>query len=359
MVMMMIAETWIMTLVVWSIGFKEQSPFGGTSILRIIRIVKMARISRMAKLFKAIPELVILLKGIGVAARSVSVFFVLWVIVIYVFAIVFRQLTEGEAIGDQYFRTIPDAMNTLLLDGILPETSELVHELADAKPYLFPLILLFILFASVTLMYMLLGVLVDVVSAIATTEKEGMTVIMLASSLRAAMEDLGRDPEHAISKREFQDLMVNQDIARICQNVDVDVVMMVDMVDVIFEAFEKEEKDMKFADLVDTLLKMRGHNQATVKDVKAGQKFIKNLVTESYASMLEHVAKEFSQLRAELHQQAELQEELHARMRSDLHLKPDSDSEDEEEYGSEGATCETAGEFFFATNTMHSWHEMP
>jgi hypothetical protein len=282
----------------------------------------------MARLFKAMPELVILLKGIGVAARSVSVFFVLWVIIIYVFAILFRQLTEGDAIGDEYFRTVPDAMNTLLLDGILPETSDLVNELAHAKPFLWPIILFFVLFASVTLMYMLMGVLVDVVSAIACTEKEGMTVMLLASSLRAALEDMGRDTEASISKIEFQELMVDKEIARICQSVDVDVVMCVDMVDVIFEAFDKEGKDMKFAEFIDTLLKMRGHNTATVKDIKAQLKVIKQLVADNMNTLLKQIAGEFTQLRTELKEQAEMQHSLHVRMRSDLSLPTDS-SEDE------------------------------
>merc|ERR1712232_1179668 len=120
---------------------------------------RMLRLSRMVRLFRAVPELVVLMKGILVASRSVLVFFLLWIIIIYVFAVIFRQITDGDAIGDQYFETVPDAMNTLLLDGILPDTSQLVNDMAGANPILWPIVMFFILLSCVTIMYMLVGVL--------------------------------------------------------------------------------------------------------------------------------------------------------------------------------------------------------
>merc|ERR1712190_672808 len=109
---------------------------------------------------RAIPELIVLLKGIGVAARSVSAVFMLWLIIIYIFAVIFVQIAEGDMkTGD--FENVPTAMNTLLLDGILPDTSDIVNSGAQENPVFWPLIMSFVLLASLTLSYMLIGVLVQ------------------------------------------------------------------------------------------------------------------------------------------------------------------------------------------------------
>jgi len=86
LVFMMVMETWIITLVFALVG-TGVTGLRNASILRILRLARMVRISRLARLMRAIPELVILLKGIGAASRSVFVFFLLWVIIIYVFAV--------------------------------------------------------------------------------------------------------------------------------------------------------------------------------------------------------------------------------------------------------------------------------
>merc|ERR1712217_832217 len=112
-------------------------------------------------------------------------------------------MTKGDDIGNQYFESVPVAMNTLLLDGILPDAAVLVNDMAGANPILWPFIMGFILLASLTLMYMLIGVLVEVIGVIAVTEKEVMTVSAVASDLRDALEHLGTDTEKPFGKTEF------------------------------------------------------------------------------------------------------------------------------------------------------------
>ena len=48
-------------------------------------------------------------EGINLATRSVLVFFLFWMIIIYVFALVLRQVTEGNSIGTTYFSTVPES----------------------------------------------------------------------------------------------------------------------------------------------------------------------------------------------------------------------------------------------------------
>merc|ERR1719487_1396272 len=162
-----------------------------------------------------------------------------------------------------------------------------------------------------TLMYKLIGVLVDVVQCIATTEKEGMTVIALASQLRAAWEAMHRDTDDPITKHDFQKLLGEQEIVRITQDVGVDVIMLVDMADVVFEDYEKEDKNMTFENFVELMLKMRGNNAATVKDVREHLKVTRATVKTGIDTILKDINGEFKKIRDELQQQAEMAHAMH------------------------------------------------
>lgn len=114
---LMIVETWLISIIIVAAGAKAALP-GGTSLLRVVRLVKLLRLTRMSKLLRAAPELVIIMKGLVYASRSVCVFFLLWVMIVYVFAILFKQITDGQVVGITYFHSVPAAMNTLLLNGV-------------------------------------------------------------------------------------------------------------------------------------------------------------------------------------------------------------------------------------------------
>lgn len=97
-------------------------------------------------------------------------------IIIYFFAIVFRQLTDATPVGELYFSTIPNSMMSLLLDAVLPDQAAIVYECMDESPLFGIMILFYILLASLTVMNMLIGVLCEVVGIVSAVEKETMTV---------------------------------------------------------------------------------------------------------------------------------------------------------------------------------------
>merc|ERR1711977_674665 len=89
------------------------SPMGGTSILRLFRLLRLSRLTRM---LRSLPELMILIKGMVTAMKSVSYVMALLVLITYVFAIAFTQLSVGtETIGDSYFANIAHSMYSLLI----------------------------------------------------------------------------------------------------------------------------------------------------------------------------------------------------------------------------------------------------
>lgn len=293
LVALMIFETWMIPVIMLMTGSTGSSGIGNAGVLRMVRLVRMARVTRMARLLKAIPELVILIKGIRSAARSVSVFFLLWLIIIYIFAIVFVQLTSEDDIGKRYFDSVPAAMNTLFLDGILPDSAELVNNLRVAEWILYPIIMFFIMLAAVTVMYMLVGVLVDVVGVIAAAEKEGMMVANIALELRQAFSDVGRNCDMPITRYEFQNLLSEPQVAIIIARADVDVIALSDTAEVIFEDPEFDARGLEFEKFIEIVLNTRGSNMATVKDVKDQCRLMKRSFASHIESLLKDVKEQF------------------------------------------------------------------
>lgn len=76
LVFMMVMETWVITIIMAIIG--GESPMGGTSILRLFRLLRLSRLTRM---LRSLPELLILIKGMATAMKSVSYVMALLVLI--------------------------------------------------------------------------------------------------------------------------------------------------------------------------------------------------------------------------------------------------------------------------------------
>eukprot|EP00930_Biecheleria_cincta_P043014 TRINITY_DN29588_c0_g2_i1.p1 TRINITY_DN29588_c0_g2~~TRINITY_DN29588_c0_g2_i1.p1 ORF type:complete len:828 (-),score=177.37 TRINITY_DN29588_c0_g2_i1:19-2283(-) len=294
----MVAETWLVPFFIVVLDVQDTGKsLGNVSMLRTIRMVKLLRLSRISKILRSVPELVIILKAIGNASRSVFIFCGLWLVLVYFFAIIFRQITDGTQVGDLYFRTVPDCMNTLLLRGILPDFAELVTEISDPSRgnAIFGLIMtVFILFASITVMYMLVGVLVEHVSKIATEEKENLTVSYIAAKVRERLQSQGRSEDPAFSKAELQALLIDPDMAHLLISVNIDIVSLIDTLDIVYEDMSKVGAEMTFEKVIDLLLNGRGHNAATVRDTKDVLRFVKSNLKTSVEEMVNRLHVEFA-----------------------------------------------------------------
>lgn len=263
LVTLMFIDTYLLPL--W-LKISDLKGAGDTSVLKLVRMTRISRMARMAKLLKAFPELTILIKGIWVAARSVFFTLCLLTIIIYIFAVAFRQLTDDQEIGAKYFKSVPDSMKSLLLYGVLPDQAEIVTNIGDSHVILGILSLIFILLASLTVMNMLVGVLVEVVSVVSSVEKEELKVNFVKSRLRWMLINTGLDADHdmKISRKELDMLLMDPVAARIIKDVGVDPVGLVDFGDYIFQ----DSKDgLTFPQFIEVILQFRGTNNATVKDV--------------------------------------------------------------------------------------------
>eukprot|EP00420_Gonyaulax_spinifera_P027062 CAMPEP_0197898118 /NCGR_PEP_ID=MMETSP1439-20131203/43295_1 /TAXON_ID=66791 /ORGANISM="Gonyaulax spinifera, Strain CCMP409" /LENGTH=682 /DNA_ID=CAMNT_0043518811 /DNA_START=58 /DNA_END=2102 /DNA_ORIENTATION=+ len=285
MVFMMVGETWVMTGVIIMLGGGASSGFGNASILRLLRLLRLSRMARMAKLLRSMPELLILIKGMASAMRSVFFTLILLSILLYVFAIAFRQLTADTPAGEKYFSTIINAMHTLLIDGtLLDGTGSLVKTLEEAGVVYVVILYMFILLSALTVMNMLIGVLCEVVSAVAATEKESITVSLVKDGILDIIDKGGLDTngDRQISKTEFEAILDNPDAVRLLNKVEVDPYALVDLADYIFaqEDDEEDEKQLSFEDFMEVILSLRGCNICMVRDMVDLRKMIKEEITK-------------------------------------------------------------------------------
>lgn len=286
LVLMMVLETWVMTLIV-ALSGGNSGGLGNASIMRIARLFRLSRMARMARLLRSIPELMILIKGMAAACRSVFFTLCLLLFLTYVFAIAFCQLTEGTPVGQQYFNSVLESMYTLSLYGtLLDSVGILAGRLKGESLAFLALLMLFILLASLTTLNMLVGVLCEVVSAVAATEREEMLVGYVNRKVKTIVQELDTDGDNSISKTEFIKILENWDAVKALQEVGVDVVGLVDFADVIFEDGAQELSFEKFMDVV---LQLRGSNTATVKDIVELRKLVRtnNMQTHYMLARLE------------------------------------------------------------------------
>lgn len=265
LVALMMVDTWQMTASLYLKNTRTHA--SDASILKIFRMLRITRTARMARLLKALPELTILIKGIWVAARSVFFTLLLLAIIIYVFAVALRQMTDDTAIGDFYFKSVPYGMKSLLLYATLPDMAGFVDEMGDEHIVLALTLLVFILMASLTVLNMLVGVLVEVVSVVSAVEKEQLLVSFVKKKLLEMLKKSGLDADEdmMISRHEFEMLLVLPQAAKCIQDVGVDPVGLVDFSDYIFQ--DSQNDKLTFSEFIDLVLELRGSNHSTVKDV--------------------------------------------------------------------------------------------
>mmetsp|Transcript_79533 Transcript_79533/g.165157 ORF Transcript_79533/g.165157 Transcript_79533/m.165157 type:complete len:858 (+) Transcript_79533:102-2675(+) len=272
LVLMMVLEGWLMSGLMLVVGQGASGSMGNASILRMARLLRLSRMARMVRLFRAMPELLILLKGMAAATRSVFFTLCLLMIVLYVFGIAFRQLTDSTAVGDKYFSSVVKSMYTLLIDGTFMDSlGPLVRAVGQESPALAMLFWLFVLMSAMTVMNMLIGVLCEVVSAVAATEKEALAINFVKERMRDLFTLIGKSDGGLISKEEFLKIVQKPEACRVLEETGVDVLGIIDMADTIFsennESGEPEDKPLGFTELMELILDLRGSNTAKVRHI--------------------------------------------------------------------------------------------
>jgi len=275
LVLFMVFETWVMTIITLSSG--QNNGMEWLKNAQILRLVRLLRLARMARMLRSMPELMILIKGMVAATRSVMFVMVLLVLMMYVFAIAFKQLAEDTVMGVFYFPNVLHAMYSLMLYGtFLDNLAQFCDEVGEESWPCLLLIFIFLLLAACTVLNMLIGILCDMVSAVAAVEKELMTVEFVTGKLQGLLLSLDQDNDGEISKEEFVNILALPEAAKALEEVGVDPVTIVDFTDTIFS---KDKDTIEFNKFMSELLSLRGDNSATIKDMVSLRGFISEKLT--------------------------------------------------------------------------------
>lgn len=303
LVALMIVETWILPVV---FGDEEQKGMGDASMLRFLRLL---RVSRMARLMRSVPELVTLLKGMYAATRSVCSTLVLLILFTYVFAIVFKQQCSGNAVLEEEFGSILDAMWTLLIRGtLLDEIGETLDRLKEEDPFMCACFLLFVLIASFTVLNMLIGVLCEVVSGVAEAEKENHVVMYVKNKLLSVLSEEDEFGTGMLAEGRFKSFLEHPDVAKALRDLGVDSEHLLSLADEIFATgqgdrqkrrsiFAKQQtmdvvREIGFGQLLEIILHLRSSNSAMVKDIVGLRKVLRTNQADSQAWLKELAAEQ-------------------------------------------------------------------
>eukprot|EP00439_Symbiodinium_sp_Y106_P019616 s2665_g2.t1 len=269
----MVLQTWLVPLIQLFVHQVSASLAADASVLRIARLLRLTRLLRMARLLRYMPELFILVKAIVAAMRSVVFTLALLMLLLYAFSIAFTQSLKGTACGRIYFNNVLLSMQSFFIFGtLLDEVWDLVSAMVAEKLWLaLAGLYLFIIFSSITIMNMLIGVMCEVMTAVAAAEKESLQVSWVKDTLRRVIG--GSDV--FVDQEEFYQILRDQEVAMALNEVGVDIVSLIDFADLIFEErgvakttdTEGQAHQISFADFVEQVLQLQKSNTATVKDM--------------------------------------------------------------------------------------------
>jgi hypothetical protein len=249
--------------------FLDDAP--NTSVLRVARLVKICRLARMAKIFNRWPELLVLIRGIGIAVRSVLSSLVLMLFLVYMFAVIFRYLVVETPMGDKYFPSVFVGMKWLVLTAAMPDAIGFIEDMGEQNVIFGILIFLFVIASSLTLLNMLIGVLCEVITGVSAAEREGVKIHIVKEHLMKVFAKAGfviYDETTIINRDKFQTLMLDMTFIQGMRDVNVDPVGLIDFIDFIFKDVEcQDHHGVTFLKFVEMTVKLGGTNVATVKDV--------------------------------------------------------------------------------------------
>ncbi|CAE8587212.1 unnamed protein product [Polarella glacialis] len=262
LVAMMVVETWIMTIVEVIAG--SAANMGPTAMLRLFRLLRLSRLMRM---LRSLPELMILVKGMVTAMKSVVYVMGLLVMITYVFAIALTQLTGGLEVHDLYFKSVIISMYSLLIYAtFLDNLADFCDAIREESLPCLLIVFVYVGLAAMTVMNMLTGVLCEVVSAVAATENEERMTVAVSETLKGMLNDMDSDNNGLISHKEFNAILQNKAALTALEQIGVDPVGCVDFADLFFV---KDNKfiELTFPEFMIKLIELRESNSARVKDI--------------------------------------------------------------------------------------------
>mmetsp|Transcript_66606 Transcript_66606/g.192355 ORF Transcript_66606/g.192355 Transcript_66606/m.192355 type:complete len:773 (-) Transcript_66606:136-2454(-) len=304
LVLMSVLETWVMTAILLMSAGVNGRQMSNTGILRLFKLIRICRMARVGRLLRAIPELMVLIKGLVSASRSVLLTMLLLCTVVFLFSVTFKQVTKDTALGDKYFKSLAASMFNLLVYATFPDFAQIVED-ATAEHIIFGLLLFaYVFIAFFTVLNLLVGVIVQVVEVVSAVEHEEIMVKDVRRRLLRALEDLFPESHCGertmISRSDFQTMICTATTARAIHELGVDVVGLLESEDFIFSDATQDgivdtTDRIAFGSFMEAVLQLRGTNQATVKDIVNLRKCVLKTMSAQEAGLAQSIKRDIVQ----------------------------------------------------------------
>ncbi|CAJ1353993.1 unnamed protein product [Effrenium voratum] len=259
----------LMVLEIWALAIIQLATMSGTpstfnpAFLRLTRVFKFFRMVRLVRLLRYMPEIIILVKGLGVASRSVFFTLCLLGLLIYVYGIAFKHLCKETPVGLEYFNTLSGSMFTLLYSACFFDGIHALAQMMFAESIIFGgLLMSFLLLAPLTVMNMLVGVLVQVLQVLSQVENDSITATFLREQTVKVFNLMDINNDGKVDIEEFSRLVKQSGMVKALQEADIDVAALIQEADLIFNGQERLDID----EFVSQIQAFRRTNQVTIKD---------------------------------------------------------------------------------------------
>eukprot|EP00931_Biecheleriopsis_adriatica_P072583 TRINITY_DN4698_c0_g2_i1.p1 TRINITY_DN4698_c0_g2~~TRINITY_DN4698_c0_g2_i1.p1 ORF type:complete len:671 (+),score=122.21 TRINITY_DN4698_c0_g2_i1:102-2114(+) len=291
LVVVMIAETWVLSAFLLATKQPDEDAgeveMGGTNYgMRIMRLLRLTRLVKTVRLLRMLPELLIMVKGMLAAARSVCMTLALTLLIVYVFGIAIKQSASDTAAGDRYFSSVGQSMASLLLFAtLLDGPSVVLAELNFMSAAIFCLV---IGLSSLLLLNMLIGVLCEVVADVKETEIEHLDEVAMRELLLKILQKIDIDGNDKISRHELEQIIKDPEATNLLQNANVDLMTLLDMSDMVFQSDstgDAYDKELSLDEFMKVIMPLRSTNKASVKDVLRLRKFLNDSNTKTLSSI--------------------------------------------------------------------------
>ena len=210
-------------------------------------------------MMRAMPELMVMIKGMVVGMRSVAATLVMLLSITYLFAVLFRQLSDGSEIGEEYFSSVPMAIYSLLCEATVPDNGETMTNLGIQEWYLGIMFAVFLLLTSLTILNMLVGVMCEVMTAVSKEKKAGIETDNLIQKLSNRLETTNQDWDGRVNKKDFTVIMEDASCKKLLNDLEVDLHSLGRAEEIIFHDFLPNGHSLE--DFVEVLSQYRPTNR--------------------------------------------------------------------------------------------------
>eukprot|EP00929_Paragymnodinium_shiwhaense_P100331 TRINITY_DN6257_c0_g2_i1.p1 TRINITY_DN6257_c0_g2~~TRINITY_DN6257_c0_g2_i1.p1 ORF type:complete len:777 (+),score=173.35 TRINITY_DN6257_c0_g2_i1:152-2482(+) len=261
---LMVLEVWIVPVITSSTS-NPAHRLSNTSVLRLLRLL---RLCRMVRMLRGLPELMLLVKGMVAAMRSVMYVMLLLIVVTYVYAIGLVQMSDRYDFATTYFPDVPKAMYSLTIYAIfLDNLAEFCDAVLEESVGVLLVLCSFVILACLTVLNMLVGILCAVVEAVSKTEKEELETQKLCRDMKEIIGSLpNKESFDFIAQEDLIDILSQPQAVQTLYSANIDPTTLVEFSDLLFHP-DGVPIELPFDEFMALLLDIRGSNSATVRDI--------------------------------------------------------------------------------------------